>query len=187
VDLLGALQQFSRSIQRERQAKESVANAAQHVPKLKLMLGGKGEKMHIQFGKKNTNTNSNSNNSLVKEKKETSTTTTTTTTTPKTGQPMLLKKPRSAATPSAKAEEETAKEKIMQGSMLVGGLTIDDDGDGDDDGDDDKAELVPAKKDTKDSSEAAIGVVVVVAGGDGDGDGAASLDDDDDWNDFQGA
>jgi hypothetical protein len=103
IDLLGALQQFSRSIQRELKAASSVANAAQHIPKLL----GEGETMHIQFGK--------SSNPTKKAKSAAATTTT-----PKTGQPMLLKKPPSAATTTTVKEEEKTR-------VSMGGLTIDDD------------------------------------------------------------
>jgi len=91
LDLLGNLQQFQRSIQREQQAKDlQVAE----IPKL-----AEGEKIHINFG--NSAKNSSSSSSEKKTRAATNKSVTTGTGGSSSGSPFLLKKPPKAETTAA--------------------------------------------------------------------------------------
>ena len=195
VDLLGVLQQFSKSIDREIEAKKKVDLAQQHLSQTRLH---DGDKIHIVFGSKEKSKIVHDNDSSSKkEKKKNGNNNNTVGGTGGNGGgvlllkkppgyhqqqetkisidthnvPLLSKTPPSSSTgglPSSKDSAAAVATSITSNDELLGDLTDDDDiADGIDDGDleKDKEKLVDETGETN--------------GGGGDTD--------DEWNDFQGA
>ena len=190
VDLLGVLQQFSKSIDREIEAKKKVDLAQQHLSQTKLH---DGDKIHIVFGSKekskivhhgNDNNNDTTNNNNSKKDKK------------KSGNGngsggnglLLLKKPpeyhqqqetkisidtknvqllsktppsSTGGVPSSKDSAAAVATSITSNDELLGDLTDDDDLENDIIENEDKKDTVEIKTTTN--------------------------EDDDEWNDFQGA
>jgi adaptin ear-binding coat-associated protein 1/2 len=190
VDLLGVLQQFSKSIEREVEAKQKVDQAQQQLNRTSLQAG---DKIHIVFGSKEKSSivkNSSSTKapkSTMIKNDEGRATTTTTTTSPRGGL-LLLKKP-----PGYHSQEENAKVEVSlepnisltpppstgvpqstDSAAAVASTSIEGDLDfGDEDEDDD---------DTTPLSAAATTTPTLT-----EDTSTAVVDDEDDWNDFQGA
>jgi adaptin ear-binding coat-associated protein 1/2 len=187
LDLLGVLQQFSKSIEREVEAKQKVDQAQQQLNRTSLQAG---DKIHIVFGsKEKSSIVKNSISTTTKAPKSTSQKKedgiATSTTSPRGGL-LLLKKP-----PGYHSQEENGKVEasLEQNSSLtpppstgvpqstdseaaVAGTSIEGDLDFGDDNEDKQAPLsapTTTPTVTQDTSTAAV------------------VDDEDDWNDFQGA